>query len=50
MSSEIQTLIANVDFPIAISMYLLIKIEAKLQGLSDSINELSKNINIIGIK
>ncbi|TQO58125.1 YvrJ family protein [Paraclostridium bifermentans] len=49
MDSEIQTLIANVGFPIAISMYLLIRIEAKLQGLSDSINELSKNINIMKV-
>lgn len=44
MSSEIQSLIANVGFPIAISMYLLIRIEGKLQGLTESINELSKNI------
>ena len=44
MNSEIQTLIANVGFPIAISMYLLIRIEGKLQGLTESINELSKNI------
>lgn len=28
----IQTLIANVGFPIAVSMYLLIRIEQKLQG------------------
>lgn len=46
MDSEIQTLIANIGFPISISMYLLIRIESKFQGLSDSINELSKNINI----
>lgn len=44
MSSEIQSLIANVGFPIAISMYLLIRIEGKLSQLTDSINELSKNI------
>lgn len=44
MNSEIQTLIANVGFPIAISMYLLIRIESKLSVLSDSINDLSKNI------
>ena len=43
MSSDIQSLIANVGFPIAISMYLLIRIEAKLQSLTESINELSKN-------
>ena len=44
MGSDIQTLIANVGFPIAISMYLLIRIEAKLLTLSDSINELSKKL------
>lgn len=44
MSSDIQSLIANVGFPIAISMYLLIRIESKLQSLTESINELSKNI------
>ncbi|MFR4163134.1 MAG: YvrJ family protein [Paraclostridium sordellii] len=38
MSSYIQILIANVGFHIAISMYLLIRIEEKLQVLSDSIN------------
>ena len=50
MNSEIQTLIANVGFPIAISMYLLIRIESKLSALSESINELSKNINVMSIK
>lgn len=44
MNSEIHTLIANVGFPIAMSMYLLIRIEGKLTALSDCINELSKNI------
>ena len=44
MNSELQTLIASVGFPIALSMSLLVRIEGKLQTLSDSINELSKNI------
>ena len=44
MNSELQTLIASVGCPIALSMYLLVRIEGKLQILSDSINELSKNI------
>ncbi|MEG2869075.1 MAG: YvrJ family protein, partial [Terrisporobacter sp.] len=30
MNSEMQSLIANIGFPIAISMYLLIRIEGKL--------------------
>ena len=42
--NEFQTLIASVGFPIVLSMYLLVRIEGKLQALSDSINELSKNI------
>ena len=44
MNSDIQNTIASVGFPIALSMYLLIRIEGKLQTLTDSINELSKNI------
>ncbi|WP_408638601.1 YvrJ family protein [Romboutsia weinsteinii] len=39
-----QTLIANVGFPIAISMYLLIRIEGKLASLTSSIDSLSSNI------
>lgn len=37
---EIVSLIANVGFPIAISCYLLIRIEGKISELSKSINEL----------
>ena len=44
MDGNLEVLIANVGFPIAISMYLLVRIEGKLSCLSDSINELSKNI------
>ncbi len=44
MDTNLQTLIANVGFPITLSMYLLIRIEGKLSKLTDSINELSKNI------
>lgn len=40
----IETLIANVGFPVAVSIYLLIRIETKLENLTISINELSKNI------
>ena len=39
-----QAIVSNLGFPIAISLYLLVRIEGKLQGLTDSINELSKNI------
>ena len=44
MNSDIQSIIASVGFPIALSMYLLVRIEGKLQTLTDSIKELSKNI------
>ena len=44
MNSDIQSIIASVGFPIALSMYLLVRIEGKLQTLTDSINELSKKI------
>lgn len=39
-----QSIIANLGFPIAISLYLLVRIEGKLQSLTDSINDLSSNI------
>ena len=44
MNSDIQTIITSVGFPIALSFYLLIRFEEKLQKLTDRINELSKNI------
>ena len=40
----LETLIANVGFPVAVSIYLLIRIETKLENLTISINELSTNI------
>lgn len=44
MEIDISNFIASVGFPITLSMYLLVRIEGKLQTLTDSINELSKNI------
>ena len=44
MDSEFLTLVANVGFSIALSMYLLVRIEGKLQILSNSINDLSKTL------
>ena len=44
MNSDIQTIITSVGFPIALSFYLLIRFEEKLQKLTDSINELARNI------
>lgn len=44
---EIVDLISNMGFPIAISLYLLIRIEGKLESLTISINNLSQTINSI---
>ena len=44
MEFDLQNLIASGGFPIALSVYLLVRIEGKLQTLSDSISELAKNI------
>jgi len=41
---EIYTQIANLGFPIAVSVFLLVRIEGKLNKLTESINELSKVI------
>ena len=40
----IETLIANVGFLVAVSIYLLVRLESKLETLTNSINELSSNI------
>ncbi|MTI65557.1 MAG: YvrJ family protein [Firmicutes bacterium] len=44
---EVYTQIANLGFPIAVSIYLLVRIEGKLNSLTQSINELSKTIAAI---
>lgn len=41
---EMYTHIANLGFPIAVSIYLLVRIENKLENLTISINELTKVI------
>ena len=41
---EIYTNVANLGFPIVISIYLLVRIEGKLNQLSESIIELSRTI------
>ena len=45
--ADFQTIIANLGFPIAISLYLLVRIEGKLQALTDSIIDLSHNITMM---
>ncbi len=44
---EVYSNIANLGFPIVISIYLLVRIEGKLNQLSESIIELSKTIAAI---
>ena len=39
---ELTYAIANLGFPIAVSIYLLIRIEGKLESLTESINKLSR--------
>lgn len=41
---EIYTGIANLGFPVVISVFLLVRIEGKLKELTDSIHELAKAI------
>lgn len=44
---EILTLIGNVGFPIAVSAYLLVRIEGKLHDLTASIHDLRQAIEKI---
>jgi hypothetical protein len=41
---ELLNTIGNVGFPIAVSVYLLVRLEAKLEVLTQSINNLSNAI------
>lgn len=45
MNGDLLNLIGNVGFPIAVSVYLLVRIEGKLETLTESINNLSNVIN-----
>ena len=40
----LMSIIGNVGFPIAVSVYLLVRVEAKLESLTNSINTLSNVI------
>lgn len=50
MEVDLLQMIANMGFPAIITMYLLIRIEGKLENLSSSINSLSANINNLNNK
>lgn len=43
-------LVANLGFPAIVTMYLLVRIEGKLENLSTSITSLSSNINELNNK
>jgi hypothetical protein len=45
---DIVTVIANLGFPIAISIFLLVRIEGKIEKLTESINILSNVISAMG--
>lgn len=45
MNADLLTMIGNVGFPIAVSVYLLVRLESKLEVLTTSINNLSAVIN-----
>jgi hypothetical protein len=47
MDVNLINLIGNVGFPIAISVYLLVRIEGKMDTLTNSINNLSSVITNI---
>lgn len=50
MELDLMQLVANLGFTAIVTMYLLIRIEGKLEGLSASINSLSSNINELNNK
>lgn len=50
MDSTIFQSIANLGFPIAITLYLLIRMESKIETLSNSINQLTMTIEKMEFK
>ncbi len=44
MYDQLVMLISNVGFPIAVSLYLLLRIEKKLEELTKALNSLDKSI------
>lgn len=43
--NDLITMVGNVGFPIAISVYLLVRIEGKMEALTNSINNLTNTIS-----
>ncbi len=44
---EMMGAIGNVGFPIAVSIYLLVRVESKMDRLTQSIQELSRVIEVM---
>jgi hypothetical protein len=44
---EMLKMIANLGFPIAISIFLLVRVESRLEKLTESINILSNTISAL---
>jgi hypothetical protein len=44
MMEEVVVLIGNFGFPVAVSLYLLVRLEGKLETLTESIHSLSQAI------
>ncbi|WP_105177017.1 YvrJ family protein [Clostridium cagae] len=44
--NELVSLIGNVGFPVAVSAYLLIRLEKQLNSLSASINKISAKLGV----
>ncbi len=42
--------VANLGFPIVISIYLLVRLEGKVESLTISINDLAKSIDLLTVK
>ena len=47
---DLMQLVANLGFPAIVTMYLLVRIEGKLENLSISINSLCSNISELNNK
>ncbi len=45
MMEELMPLIANLGFPIVVSLYLLIRVERKIEKLAACIKEANRNIS-----
>ena len=45
MIEDLTPLVANLGFPIVVSLYLLVRVEKKLEELSACIKEANKNIS-----